>query len=282
MMTLWSVASVLTLAFIFWLNAVMTASPYIVYLSGLKKQSERKNRLVALLLLLASLLYFFLKVGSFAAEGFAGMIDTTYMQFIWTGPVGLFIQLQIAVAIAWIVYSVVKLKRIKWVLYVVAIGLMGWSFLSIGHGSDAVWWGKLALLTHLLVAWVWFGSLNSLRKLATSVPLAKAKAIMERFGVHMSAAVPILLIAGLVMYRSATGRWMPELPLTSYDTVLLAKLVFVALILLVAALHKLKFVPQLNDNAAAKRLKNSITAEMVLAVTIFSLASALSSAFSPG
>ena len=98
---------------------------------------------------------------------------------------------------------------------------------------------------------------------------------------HMSAAVPILLIAGLVMYRSATGRWMPELPLTSYDTVLLAKLVFVALILLVAALHKLKFVPQLNDNAAAKRLKNSITAEMVLAVTIFTLASALSSAFSP-
>ena len=138
-MTLWSVASVLTLAFIFWLNAVMTASPYIVYLSGLKKQSERKNSLVALLLLLASLLYFFLKVGSFAAEGFAGMIDKTYMQFIWTGPVGLFIQLQIAVAIAWIVYSVVKLKRIKWVLYVVAIGLMGWSFLSIGHGSDAVW-----------------------------------------------------------------------------------------------------------------------------------------------
>ena len=45
-MTLWSVASVLTLAFIFWLNAVMTASPYIVYLSGLKKQSERKNSLV--------------------------------------------------------------------------------------------------------------------------------------------------------------------------------------------------------------------------------------------
>ena len=53
-MTLWSVASVLTLAFIFWLNAVMTASPYIVYLSGLKKQSERKNSVAALLLLLAS------------------------------------------------------------------------------------------------------------------------------------------------------------------------------------------------------------------------------------
>lgn len=255
-MTLWSVASVLTLAFIFWLNAVMTASPYIVYLSGLKKQSERKNSVAALLLLLASLLYFFLKVGSFAAEGLAGMADSTYMQFIWTGPVGLFIQLQVTVAVAWIIYSVVKVTSIQWMLYVVAIGLMGWSFLSIGHGSDAVWWGKLALLTHLLVAWVWFGSLNSLRKLATSVPLAKAKAIMERFGVHMSAAVPILLIAGLVMYRSATGRWMPELPLTSYDTVLLAKLVFVALILLVAALHKLKFVPQLNDNAAAKRLKN--------------------------
>lgn len=281
-MTLWSVASVLTLAFIFWLNAVMTASPYIVYLSGLNKQSARKNSVIALLLLLASLLYFFLKVGSFAAEGLAGMADSTYMQFIWTGPVGLFIQLQVSVAVAWLLCSVVKVTPIKCVLYLVAIGLMGWSFLSIGHGSDAVWWGKLALLTHLLVAWVWFGSLNSLRKLAMSVPLAKAKTIMERFGMHMSAAVPILIIAGLVMYRSVTGRWMPELPLTSYDTVLLAKLVFVALILLVAALHKLKFVPQLNNESAAQRLKSSITAEMVVAVTIFILASALSSAFSPG
>ncbi|RUO56645.1 MULTISPECIES: copper resistance D family protein [Pseudidiomarina] len=281
-MTLWSVASVLTLAFIFWLNAVMTASPYIVYLSGLKKQSERKNSLVALLLLLASLLYFFLKVGSFAAEGFAGMIDTTYMQFIWTGPVGLFIQLQVTVAVVWIFYSVVKVTSIQWMLYVAAVGLMGWSFLSIGHGSDAVWWSKLALLIHLLIAWVWFGSLNSLRKLATSVSPDKSKAIMERFGMHMSAAVPILLIAGVVMYRSATGQWIPELPLTSYDTVLLTKLVFVALILLVAARHKLKLVPQLNNESAAKRLKQSITVEMVLAVTIFILASALSSAFSPG
>ena len=98
----------------------------------------------------------------------------------------------------------------------------------------------------------------------------------------MSVAVPILLIAGVVMYRSATGQWIPELPLTSYDTVLLAKLVFVALILLVAARHKLTLVPQLNSESAAKRLKQSITAEMVLAVTIFILASALSSAFSPG
>ncbi|KJY97154.1 copper resistance D family protein [Pseudoalteromonas ruthenica] len=281
-MTLWSMASVLTLAFIFWLNSVITASPYIAYLSGLKKLSEQKNSVVALLLLLASLLYFFLKVGSFTAEGFAGMVDSTYMQFIWAGPVGLFIQLQVTVAVVWIIYSVVKVTSIQWMLYVVAVGLMGWSFLSIGHGSDALWWGKLALLTHLLVAWVWFGSLNSLRKLATSVSLDKAKLIMERFGGHMSAAVLILLIAGVVMYRSATGQWLPELPLTSYDTVLLAKLVFVALIFLVAALHKLKLVPQLNNESAAKRLKQSITVEMVLAVTIFILASALSSAFSPG
>ncbi|WP_235598882.1 copper resistance D family protein [Idiomarina sp. 28-8] len=283
MMPLWSVASVLTLAFIFWLNAVMTASPYIVYLSGLKKQSDRRtNVVVALLLFLASLLYFFLKVGSFAAEGLAGMLDTTYMQFIWTGPVGLFIQLQVTAAVAWMIYSVVKVTSLQWMLYLAAVGLMGWSFLSIGHGSDAVWWGKLALLIHLLVAWVWFGSLNSLRKLATSVSLDRAKVIMERFGGHMSAAVPILLIAGVVMYRSATGQWIPELPLTSYDTVLLAKLVFVALILLVAARHKLTLVPQLNNESAAKRLKQSITAEMVLAITIFILASALSSAFSPG
>ena len=105
-MTLWSVASVLTLAFIFWLNSVITASPYIAYLSGLKKLSEQKNSVVALLLLLASLLYFFLKVGSFTAEGFAGMVDSTYMQFIWAGPVGLFIQLQVTVAVVWIIYSV--------------------------------------------------------------------------------------------------------------------------------------------------------------------------------
>jgi len=45
-MTLWSVASVLTLAFIFWLNAVMTASPYIVYLSGLKSSLNERIALL--------------------------------------------------------------------------------------------------------------------------------------------------------------------------------------------------------------------------------------------
>lgn len=224
----------------------------------------------------------FLKVGSFAGEGLKGMSDVSYMQFIWVGPVGQFIQLQGIAAAALIIYAVVSIKPVKWAVFAVALGVMGWSFLTIGHGSDAVWWGKLALVTHLFVAWLWFGSLNALRKQATAEPISKTKIIMERFGAHMSGAVPILLVAGVVMYRSATGHWIPDVPLSSYDMALMTKLFLVTCILLFAARHKLKLVPQLDSKQAAKRLRTSITIEMVLAVGIFVMASALSSAFSPG
>lgn len=280
-MTLWTVAGIFMMAAIFWLNAAITATPYMNHVLGLEKQSTaRKHSAISLLLLFVTILYFFIKVGSFSGKGVVGIADTTYIRFIWAGPVGLFVQLQVIVAAVWFAYSVINILFVKWLAYLLAVLLMGSSFLSIGHGSDAAWWGKLALLTHLLVAWLWFGSLNSLRKLAVSVPVAKAKNIMERFGVHMGFAVPALIIAGVVMYRSATGGWLPELPLSSYDTVLFIKLSLVVLILLVAAIHKLKFVPQLNNEQAAKRLKRSITAEMVLAISIFIVASALSSAFS--
>lgn len=281
-MTLWIVASIVVLATIFWLNAIIMATPYIDYLFGLKKQSaNKKSAIVALLLLFAGTLYFFLKVGSFAGEGLAGIVDPTYIRFIWEGPIGQFVQWQGIVACLWLIYPLLVPTRIKWVAYALVVALMGMSFLNMGHGSDAVWWGKLALLTHLLIAWLWFGSLNSLRKLATSAPLTNTQWIMQRFGAHMSVAVPVLLIAGLVMYRSATGQWVPDLPLVSYDIVLLTKLGLVACIMLVAALHKLKLVPELDNELAAKRLKKSITVEMGLAFAIFIMASALSSAFSP-
>lgn len=283
-MTLWTGASIVMLAAIFWLNAVIIATPYIAYLlgTGFENVSSRKKRVATgLLLFLISTLYFFIKVGSFADEGVAGIVDPMYIRFIWEGPVGQFVQFQTLVAALWIIYSVVTLPFIKWGIYSLTIVLMSWSFLSIGHGSDAAWWGKAVLLLHLLVAWLWFGSLNLLRKLTTFDSVAGIKKVMERFGLHMSFAVPILLTAGFVMYRSATGQWLPQLPMTAYDVALLTKLAVVALILSVAALHKLKFVPQLNNEQAAKRLKKSITMEMVLAATIFIAASALSSAFSP-
>lgn len=283
-MTLWTGASIVMLAAIFWLNAVIIAIPYIAYLLGtsFENVSSRKKRVATgLLLLVISTLYFFIKVGSFADEGVAGTLDPMYIRFIWEGPVGQFAQFQTLVAALWIIYSVVTLPFIKWGIYSLTIVLMSWSFLSIGHGSDAVWWGKVALVAHLLFAWLWFGSLNLLRKLTTFGSVADIKKVMERFGLHMSFAVPILLTAGFVMYRSATGQWLPQLPLAAYDIALLTKLAVVALILSVAALHKLKFVPQLNNEQATKRLKKSITVEMVLAATIFIAASTLSSAFSP-
>lgn len=281
-MTVWTVASTLVLATIFWLNALMVATPYIRYLSGVEKTAlQKKDAVTGLLLLLSGIGYFCLRVGSFSGEGIAGMVDVNFMKFIWASPAGEFVKLQVAASVLWLVYSMLSPLRIKWIIYVLVVVAISWSFLSMGHGSDASWWGKIALLTHLLVGWLWFGSLNSLRKLATAVPVPQAQAIMRRFGAHMSIAVPLLLIAGGVMYRSATGQWIPNFPLTTYDFVLFTKLSFVILILLIAALHKFKFVAEMNNKDSAKRLKNSIAIEMMLAIVILVVALALSSSFSP-
>ncbi|RAJ92910.1 copper resistance D family protein [Aliidiomarina maris] len=281
-MNLWTVASIVMLAIIFWLNATIIATPYIAKLSGQATPlMNKKAGVITILLLSASLMYFMFIVGDLADAGLSGMFDPMYMEFIQTGPIGQFVLLQIGAAVLWLVVAVVGLPPIRVLAYMGAAALMSWSFLGMGHSAEAAWWAKLAFLIHLLAAWLWFGSLHGLRHLATSVPPAKARRIMETFGSHMSIAVPALIIAGMLMYRSATGQWIPALPFNSYTFVLAAKLLLVGLILVMAAIHKFKLVPQLDGALAAHRLKQSITVEMLLAVLIIMLAMTLSSGLSP-
>ncbi|WP_258239705.1 CopD family protein [Pseudidiomarina homiensis] len=281
-MTVWTGVGVVILTVIFVLNATLIASPYINYLADLARPKvDKKGLVLGVALLLMSVLYFFINVGNFAGEGLSGLFDTNYIRFMWAGPVGLFTQLQMAGVLAWLIYCAIQSSHLKTITFLVTLGALSISFLSMGHASTAAWWGKLALLAHLLVAWIWFGSLYPLRKLATSLPIAEAQSVMMKFGAHMSGSVPVLLLAGALLYRSASGHWLPSPPVSSYDIVFLTKLSLVILILLLAALHKLVFVPQLKTPAKAKRLQTSVTWEIVLAIAILAIAAALSSAFSP-
>lgn len=281
-MTFWTIAGVVALTVIIGLNATQIAAPYINHLAALARPKvDKKGLVLGVTLLLMSVLYFFINVGNFAGEGLSGMTDSSYIGFIWAGPVGLFTQFQIAVVLAWFIYCVIQNPHLRAIAYLLTLAAVSMSFLSIGHASDAAWWGKLALLAHFIVACVWFGSLYSLRKLATSLPIAEAQSVMVKFGAHMTGAVPVLLAAGVLLYRSATGVWLPSTPFSSYDIVFMTKLSLVVLILLLAALHKLVFVPQLQTPAKTKRLQTSVTWEIVLAIGILTAAAALSSAFSP-
>lgn len=281
-MTLWSVATTFLLAAILWLNATLIASPYVNYVSARQYHvSAKYNFVLGICLLVLAGLYVVVNVGNFANEGLRGMFDTAYLNFILVGPIGQFAKFQVAAIIAWFIYAGSTSSSLKLLAFLMVILSLSISFFSMGHANDAPWWGKLAVFIHLFIAWLWFGSLSSLRQIATSLPPAAAKNTMEKFGSQMLVAVPILIIAGIIMYRSSSGQWFPQVTLTAYDIALLTKLALVIVILCIAAVHKFYFVPRLENSVVAKHLKTSITVELILGITIFIAAAALSSVFAP-
>ena len=155
-----------------------------------------------------------------------------------------------------------------------AIALLGaalilWSFVLRGHIADRDSLVlAILLLLHLGVACIWFGILLPLRQL-TIHDSAMGADLGERFARVAIWAVPVLLIAGLVMSAQLLGS-LSDLVGTEYGRMLLLKVLAVGVLLGLAALNKQLLVPKLRngDTGARDRLVKSITAEAVVGLAI--------------
>ena len=157
-----------------------------------------------------------------------------------------------------------------------------YSFLVIGHIDDRDnGWLTGILFLHLVTASLWIGVLIPLKSLAkNSDHFEDAIQLGKRFGLFASFAVPILLMAGSIMMWQLVGSWGGIIN-TEYGLSLLIKISLVILLLALAAINKLRFVPAMErgDITAGRNLSRSINFELVAVCLILLITAVLTSVF---
>jgi copper resistance protein D len=174
-------------------------------------------------------------------------------------------------------------------------GMRGWlamiggfavliGFLQVGHtrGEPRLLLAGLLLL-HLPAAAFWVAALAPLYRLAgDDRDGASTAPLLRRFGRIGLLFVPVLLAAGIGLGWLLLGGPGPLLQ-TAYGQWLLVKIMLVALLLLLAALNKLRLVPAIErgEPQAARTLRRSIVAEATLVLAILLVTAVLTTRVSP-
>jgi copper transport protein len=156
-----------------------------------------------------------------------------------------------------------------------AWGLAAVSFALFGHAATAppCWLTAPAVALHAGAFVFWIGALPGLAERAAR-PNRSLSPTLYRFS---ALAVPLvaLLVASGAALAIAQVRHPSALFATAYGRLLLAKLAAVALLLLLAALNRLRFTPAIERGAprAPTSFRRSVAAEIVLGVLVLALAS---------
>ncbi|KJZ17191.1 copper resistance D family protein [Loktanella sp. S4079] len=244
----------------------------------LHQRMQRQALCLAGLALLASLFGFALR-GAALTGTIAGMIDTEMLGLMWQTPVGDVLVYRI-VGTMLMILGLLTHRIGQWI----ALGggvLTLWSFAQIGHIPDserAV--VRLILLLHLLGVAFWVGVLPPLYRLSLQPnTIQQAADLGHRFGQRAAAIVPMLILAGVLMGWLLVGSFT-TLVTTSYGQTLLIKLAFVGVLLALATVNKLRFVPAMlsGNHMAARHLARSIQIETVMILAVLAATATLTRA----
>ena len=226
----------------------------------------------------ASILAFLLKAVALTGDH-TGMTDPEILSLLWKTQSGSVLLMQL-VGLSSLLLGLVLGIPGKWVA--IAGGVVAlYAFVTTGHIVDRDNWFFTAILfLHLLVAAFWIGILTPLRRLSSQEhSLDAAAKLGERFGAFATIAVPVLIIAGVIMTWQLVGSFSAMIS-TSYGLTLLSKIGTVAVLLGLAAANKIRFVPSMlkGDFSAGLKLSRSIQFEWVAIILILALTAILTSA----
>lgn len=248
----------------------------------------RLYTLVSLVLgLLASVAYFFVRVGAFAEDGLTGMIDPIMRQMLWQSAVGdelLFRLLGLAMLLLALILTLPtnrsgRIGAAEVLLLLLGCLLLGASFTRTGHTVKLDFFASLLLSVHVIIAAWWIGSIYPLWLVTHRLSLERARHVLERFGALASKAVLLLVVAGGVLVWRLTGG--EGLLTTPYGFWLLCKGGLVTLIILIAIYHRYSLVPMLADGGTRTRLKQSLSLEKAVGWGIFGATTVLSTLVGP-
>ncbi|MFK8036059.1 MAG: copper resistance D family protein [Hyphomicrobiales bacterium] len=247
------------------ISALLFAAP----LDAIKKDVRKYAIAFGALGYLASIVSFSLRGAALTGDA-SGMTDSDILGILLETQVGTVFYLRMAGMAAMLIGLLIGGKG-YWLS--LAGGLVTiWCFAEIGHvpGLEGFWL-QLLLAAHLTVAAFWIGVFIPLRKLAlNSTQYSQAAELGHGFGRVASIAVPVLLVAGVVLSWKLVGS-VQALYSTGYGIALMAKVGVVTALLGLAAANKLRFVPALQNGRpdAGHSLARAIRFEWVCVFGIF-------------
>ena len=170
----------------------------------------------------------------------------------------------------------INFKKIFFIGNTLAIFIILFSFIVIGHSTKGGILTQSLVTIHLIGLSYWIGSLLPLKKMCNIADFKELKTITHSFGNYAVFYILALLIAGSIFSFILIGD-ISNLFNTIYGNVLMIKMLFAMLLISLGALNKLFLVPRLDINNATTiiKLKKSINVEMIIVLIIFFLTSLL-------
>lgn len=213
-------------------------------------------------------------------DEWAGMVDPEIIAISLEGPLGQSTYVRLGGLGMILLAALFRPVRTPATLF--GATMVAGSFALTGHATREPQWLLGVLITfHLLAVAYWFGALAPLYRLARFEGGAiHAAAIADRFGRQAGIIVPMLILAGGTFAYVLLGGVEPLLN-SGYGRMLLAKIAIVGVVLGIAALNKLRFVPALaaDGESAAPAFRRSLRVEAVVFVLVFAATALLTTTF---
>ncbi|MBL1241814.1 MAG: CopD family protein [OCS116 cluster bacterium] len=224
------------------------------------------------LAIISSIGFLLVQTGYIMEDGVAGMFDIEMLEMFLQENIGSSLYMRV-VGVALLLLAVVFMPQQYWLHGIFAI-LVAASFAMIGHATgDNQIYTTILLVIHLLAVSFWLGALWPLY-LSANQP--EGADMLERFGKIASIVVPLLIVVGVLFAIYIVGS-VSALFDSSYGISLLVKVGIVGLLLGLASLNKIYFVPQIaaQNRQAVKWLRLTIMVEAAAFLAIFALTAAL-------
>ena len=267
--------------------ASLVAAGSALALLGLSQLDERSARAIrrlaaagAIIAAVASALAIPVRASFLMGGSLSGAFDPAIVGMVADSPLGASLWVRLA-GLALIGFLVVDRR---WARFAGGAGavLVCTSFALRGHALNDPRPVLAVLVTlHLMGVAFWIGVFAPLHRLVRTRDEA-ASALAEEFGRKAVRVVVVLVLAGAGLFVLLTGDPVAALS-TTYGRILLVKLVLVALLLGLAALHKLRLTPALRAGhpRARSRLLWSIGIEAVVVLAVLVTTSTLTTVASP-
>lgn len=262
--------------------------------------------------ILASSLFFLAQVGSVNQRGLEGMFDPVIAEILAQTSLGdglrwrlsgFFLAL-IAAGLWFIARSITSTKtmplilssRVITTLAAAAMLCIAVSFAVLGHVSQLAIVSRLMLVLHIVAVCLWIGSFVPLYALCRAEAQGldsqnrqsqghenpnrqSLQTLMVLFGQVAWIVLSALLISGLWLTWHLTDGFTGLLT-SSYGRLLLFKLVLVAGLMILSAMHKFRLVPEVKAGGAS-RLRRSIAVQIGLAAMILLVTAVLTTLTGP-
>lgn len=318
-MNLWDLASVISKALMYTGILAIAGGMLVlwIYHPWLAKRHQPASQIIsrtfllpaALAGLLATCMLFLIQIGSVNQRGIAGMFDPLMGSIMMDTELGVALRWRLGgfmlalfallpLILPGYPFQYLAARRLSVLMTLAATACFAAAVALVGHASAVSRWAELLAAVHLLAIACWAGALYPLYLLlvhasdapreADSNPALDVATVLHRFGVYGWAMLGLMLLtgAGLIwLLKGGVFTLMDNL----HGQLLLIKILLVAGMMVLGALHKFRWVPRLlslaqqgeTARSMCLTLARSIRLETLLAVLVLLLTATLTSITGP-